>query len=114
MSAESGRDWRLYADDILQACRKIRHAIAGVTLEAFRADELRQDAVARNIEVIGEAAKHLPDDVVARAPAIAWRNVRGMRDVLAHGYFGVSVDIIWKTATIRIDEIERAVRELLS
>ena len=85
-----------------------------MTLEAFRADELRRDAVARNIEIIGEAAKQMPDEVVARAPEIPWRNVRGMRDVLAHGYFGISVDIIWVPATTRIDDLEKAVTKLLA
>jgi uncharacterized protein with HEPN domain len=114
MSPDSARDWRLYADDILEACGRIRRAMAGVTIESFREDELRRDAVARNIEIIGEAAKHIPDEVAARAPQIPWRNVRGMRDVLAHGYFGVSVDILWATATTKIDEIEAAVRKLAS
>ncbi len=114
MSPDSARDWRLYADDILEACGRIRRAVAGVTLDVFREDELRRDAVSRNIEIIGEAAKHVPDDVAARAPEIAWRNVRGMRDVLAHGYFGVSVEILWATATTKIDEIEGAVRKLLA
>ncbi|MFL5302822.1 MAG: DUF86 domain-containing protein, partial [Anaeromyxobacteraceae bacterium] len=108
MSPEATRDWRLYADDILESCGRIRRAVAGMSLEAFRADELRRDAVARNIEIIGEAAKHIPDSVAAGAPEIPWRNVRGMRDILAHGYFGVSVDILWATATTKIDEIEAA------
>lgn len=114
MSPESSRDWRLYADDILEACGRIHRAVAGVTLDAFKADELRRDAVARNIEIIGEAAKHIPDDVAASAPEIPWRNVRGMRDVLAHAYFGVSVEILWVTATTRIQEIEAAVRKLVA
>jgi uncharacterized protein with HEPN domain len=114
MSPDSARDWRLHADDILEACGRIRRAIADVSLESFRVDELRRDAVARNIEIIGEAAKHVPDDVAARAPEIPWRNVRGMRDVLAHGYFGVSVDILWATATTKVDEIEAAVRKLIA
>lgn len=114
MSPDAGRDWRLYADDILEACGRICRAVAGVTLEAFREDELRRDAVARNVEIIGEAAKHVPDDVAARAPEIPWRNVRGMRDILAHGYFGVSTDILWATATTKVDAIEAAVRKLLA
>jgi len=110
----STRDWRLYADDILEACSKIRRYIAGMSYEMFAADDLTRDAVIRNIEVIGEAAKNLPDDVVAGAPGVAWRKIRGMRDVLAHGYFGLSTKVIWSTATTHLDELETAVRKLLA
>ncbi len=57
----SSRDWRLYADDILEACAKVRRFIAGMSFERFVADERTRDAVVRNLEVIGEAAKNLPD-----------------------------------------------------
>lgn len=113
MSPRSERDWRLYAEDIVTACSKIRRFVAGMSFEVFAADERTQDAVIRNIEIIGEAAKNLPDEVAAKAPDIAWRNIRGMRDVLAHGYFGTSLEIIWATATTRTDELESAVRKLL-
>lgn len=110
----SARDWRLYADDILEACGKVRRYIEGMSYEIFAADELTRDAVIRNIEVIGEAAKNLPDDVIGKAPEVAWRKIRGMRDVLAHGYFGLSNKVVWSTATTQLDELERAVRKLLS
>jgi ribonuclease HepT-like protein len=64
----SVRDWRLFADDIIEACGKIRRYVAGMSYEAFVGDELRRDAAIRNIEIIGEAAKNLPDEVVAQAP----------------------------------------------
>jgi uncharacterized protein with HEPN domain len=109
----STRDWRLYADDIIESCAKVRRFISGMTFEAFVADELTRDAVIRNLEVIGEAAKNLPDDVIARAPELEWRKVRGMRDVIAHGYFGLDMKVVWSTATTRLDQLEVAVRKLL-
>jgi uncharacterized protein with HEPN domain len=109
----SVRDWRLFADDIIEACGKIRRYVAGMSYEAFVADELRQDAVIRNIEIIGEAAKNLPDEVVAQAPGVEWRKVRGMRDVLAHGYFDLDTKVVWSTATTKLDDLETAVRKLL-
>src|SRR6266478_7386060 len=108
MSPESTRDWRLYCDDILESCEKIRRYVAGMTYEAFVADDRTRDAVIRNIEIIGEAAKRLPDDVIARAPEVPWRKFRGMRDVVAPGYFGLDSKLVWNTATTKIDEIERA------
>jgi uncharacterized protein with HEPN domain len=110
----STRDWRLYADDIIESCGKIRRFIAGMTFEAFVADECTRDAVIRNIEVIGEAAKNLPDDVIAKAPEVEWRKVRGMRDVLAHGYFGLNTKVVWSTATTKLEALENAVRGLLA
>src|SRR5207245_6520461 len=107
MSPERTRDWRLYCDDILEACGKIRRYLAEMTYEAFVADDRTQDAVIRNIEVIGEAAKRMPDEVIARAPGVPWRKIRGMRDVVAHGYFGVDSKLVWSTATTQIDELER-------
>jgi uncharacterized protein with HEPN domain len=67
-----------------------------------------------DLEITGEAAKNIVDDVVAGAPEIEWRNIRGMRDILAHGYYGTSLQIVWATATTRMDEREAAVGKLLA
>jgi len=107
----SKRDWRLYADDIIESCGKVRRFIAGMTYEAFVADERTLDAVIWNIEVIGEAAKKLPDEVVAKAPEVERRKIRGMRNVLAHAYFGLDTKVVWSTATTKLDELEAAVRK---
>jgi uncharacterized protein with HEPN domain len=109
----STRDWRLYADDIIESCGKIRRFIAGMTFETFVADERTRDAVIRNIEVIGEAAKNLPDDVIAKAPEVEWRKIRGMRNVLAHGYFALEATVVWDTATTKLDALDSAVRRIL-
>jgi uncharacterized protein with HEPN domain len=113
MSPDPNRDWRLYAEDLIEACGKVRRYVSGMTFEAFMADERTRDAVMRNIEIIGEAAKGIPDRVAAGAPEIPWRNVRGMRDILAHGYFGASQEIVWVTATTLMDPLEAGVRKLL-
>jgi uncharacterized protein with HEPN domain len=109
----SARDWRLYADDIIEACGKVRRYVEGMSFAAFVADERTRDAVIRNVEVIGEAAKGIPDDVVAKVPGVEWRKIRGMRDVLAHAYFGIDPSVVWDVATTKLDELEAAVRELL-
>jgi uncharacterized protein with HEPN domain len=113
MSPKGERDWRLYADDIIDACGKVRRFVAGMTYATFEADERTRDAVIRNIEIIGEAAGKLPKDVTARAPRIPWRLIGDMRNVLAHAYFGVSPKVVWDTATTQIDDLEKAVRALL-
>ncbi len=109
----SPRDWRLYADDILQSCEKIRRYVAGMTYEAFVADERTRDAVIRNLEIIGEAAKKVPAETRAKASTVDWRKVCGMRDVVSHEYFGIDLNVVWSTATTKIDELEAAVRGLL-
>jgi uncharacterized protein with HEPN domain len=110
----SSRNWRLYAEDIVEACGKVRRYLAGKSFESFEADDLTRDAVIRNLEIIGEAAKNLPDDVIVRAPEVEWRKIRGMRDVVAHGYFGLDSTVIWSSATTKLDALETAVRKLLS
>jgi uncharacterized protein with HEPN domain len=113
MSPES-RDWRLYAEDIVEACSRIKRYTAGLDYEAFARDEKTRDAVVRNIEIIGEAAKALPDDIIARAPEIPWRKVRGMRDIVAHAYFGLDLKVVWSVCATQIDLLEKAVRSLLA
>jgi uncharacterized protein with HEPN domain len=72
----------------------------------FFSDEKTVDAVLRNLEIIGEAAKHIPPDVSARYPAVNWRGITGLRDIVVHRYFNLDDDIIW-------DVVENKVSELL-
>lgn len=81
------RDWRLYWDDIIAACEKVLRYTHGMDRDALLADEKTHDAVLRNLEVIGEAAKHLPDEARQLAGEIEWRKICGFRDYLAHAYY---------------------------
>lgn len=99
------RDWRLFWDDLVAACRKVLRYTAGLDKEGFRGDEKTYDAVLRNIEVIGEAAKNLPPHVRARVPGIEWRKIAGMRDIVAHKYFGVDDAILWSVVSEKVPEL---------
>lgn len=99
------RDWRLYWDDILLACRKIQRFTAGLDKTGFRVDERTYDAVLRNLEVIGEAVKNLPEGARNGAPGIEWKRIAGLRDVIAHEYFGVDDEILWNIVTEKVPEL---------
>ena len=78
------RDWRLYFGDMILCCEKIATFVGTSTRDEFLANVLVYDAVMRNLEILGEAAKHIPADVKAGLPDVAWREIAGMRDWLAH------------------------------
>ena len=107
------RDWRFRIEDMLEAIEKIQRACRGLELESFRENELIVDAVLRNLAVIGEAARHVPDEVVAATPGIPWANIRGMRNVVVHEYFGVDLDSIWETTQDDLPPLLPQLRRLL-
>lgn len=78
------RDWALYLEDILLCCRKVRAFTEGMTFEQFKTDEKTYDAVVRNLEIIGQAAKNIPPSVQALMPEVDWRKPAGLRDIIAH------------------------------
>jgi uncharacterized protein with HEPN domain len=95
-----------------QACAKVERYTRGLSLDDFRKDEKTYDAVVRNLEVIGEAAKFLPQDVRDQVAQIDWRKVSGLRNVIAHAYFGIDDAILWNIVTTKIPELADALRQL--
>ncbi|MEI7847440.1 MAG: DUF86 domain-containing protein [Chloroflexota bacterium] len=75
---------------------KINAYTVGMTFEKFCEDDKTVDAVIRNFEIIGEAAGHIPLEIQEKYPELAWLEMRGMRNIVAHEYFGVSLTIIWR------------------
>lgn len=107
------RDYKLQLDDIIEAVARIREYTEGLTEEAFVSDRKTQDAVIRNMEIIGEAVGSLPDDIKASRGEIEWRKIVAFRNILIHEYFGVNVRILWDVITSKLDELEKCCRELL-
>ena len=113
----TGRPPRLhdYLDHILQAIGRIRRYTAGTTLAAFIQDELLQDAVIRNIEILGEAAKRIETEapqVVAEHAEIPWSALYAMRNRVAHGYWSVDLERVWMVIQRDISELEAQIRAL--
>ena len=88
------RDWRLFVDDIIESLLRIERYCRGVTYASFSSDEKTVDAVVRNITVSGEAARNVAAEIIARHSEIPWIEMRDMRNVVIHGDFGVSTQVI--------------------
>jgi len=98
--------------DILDAIAAIeRHR--GRDKAAFERDELLQVWFLRHLQIIGEAARALPEDVRALAPEVPWSKIVGMRNILVHGYFDIDTDIVWDAATRDVPDIKPGVERLL-
>ena len=95
MSDASRREWRFYIDDMVDFARKVLAYTDGLDQAGFAASGLTYDATLRNLELIGEAATHIPDEVRAAHPEIPWRMMIATRKRLIHGYLGIDDDILW-------------------
>ena len=98
---------------MLRAARRIQSFVEGVDLEAFRDDELRQSAVVFQLLILGEAAKHVSEDVRTTHDRVPWSKMARMRDRLIHGYFDVDLEIVWTTATRDVSSLIEQLEEIV-
>ena len=113
MRRSMSRDFRLFLDDILDCCDRVQDYTAGYTYDQFSSDPKTIDAVVRNLEIIGEAVKSLPAEVLEKRPEIAWKQIARFRDNVIHRYFGVRLPIVWNVVESEIGILRTAVHELL-
>jgi len=102
--------------DIQQGVRRIRtyrQTPTAITYDQFRADIRTQDAILRNLEIIGEATKQLSPDLRDRYPDVPWKGMAGIRDRLIHHYFGVNLDIVWDIAAVELPMLESQINMIL-
>jgi uncharacterized protein with HEPN domain len=107
------REYRDYLKDIYDAINDIATFIEGMTYEDFLNDKKTINAVIRSVEVIGEASKQLPKAVRDTNPRIPWKKMAGMRNKVIHEYFGVDIEIVWKTAKKQIPALKKKIFALL-
>lgn len=103
------RDYSLYLKDILKAIESIEGFAVGLDYDSFVADDKTMSAVIRKLEIIGEAVKQLPEEIVVQHPEIPWKSIAGMRDRLIHSYFGVDPYLVWQTIHNRLPSLKAAV-----
>lgn len=103
----------LYIKDILESIGLIEQFVEGMELEDLKNDVKTSDAVIKRFENIGEATKHVPEEIKARYPDIPWKEMAGMRDKLVHFYFGVKHELVWSAIKNRIPSIKFLIQDLL-
>ncbi len=106
------KDDLAYVEHILDCIRKIKEFSEGISFREFSSNELIQDAIIRNIEIIGEASKKISSDTKQIYFEIPWKEISGMRDKLIHDYLGVDVEVVWRTIKEDIPILESQIREI--
>ncbi|WP_066633208.1 HepT-like ribonuclease domain-containing protein [Desulfolucanica intricata] len=106
------RDYKAYLSDIIGAVNKIERYTNNLSFQDFLQNELVQDGVVRNLEIIGEAVKKIPDHIKRKKPDIEWKKIAGLRDILIHDYFGIDVVIVWDIIKNKIPVLKKNILNL--
>jgi len=108
------REWTFYVADMVACCDDVLAYTEGVSREVFDQRGMVFDATVRKLELLGEAANQLPEEVRARAPDIEWRKLIDLRNILIHSYFGVNEEILWDLVQNKVRPLRIALQALES
>jgi uncharacterized protein with HEPN domain len=92
------REFILYLEDMLQSMERIEEYLGNYDFQKFKMNYLIVDAIIRNFEIIGEASKNIPNNIQEKYPEIPWKKMYGLRNLIAHEYFGIDYEMIWEIA----------------
>ena len=107
------KDDLIYLNHILQSIIRIEEYLYKIKYDEYCSNLLLQDGIIRQLEIIGEASKHLSEATIILKPNIPWKDIVGMRNKLTHDYFGIDIDNVWETATDDIPYIKPIIIELI-
>ena len=107
------RDYNLFLRDIILAMRSIEEFLGDMDLDELSVDDKTSSAIIRKFEIIGEATKHLPEDLKELHPEIPWKSMSGMRDRLIHAYFGIDYKLVWEAIKIEIPKLKPQLQDIL-
>jgi uncharacterized protein with HEPN domain len=108
------RDYRVSLEDMLGSLARIQTLTSGMSYGEFVEDLTRQEAVIRNLEIIGEASKSVPHEARSSYPEVDWARIGGLRDVLIHQYFGIDPEIIWDIIQTKLPNLDAQIKKILS
>jgi len=108
------RNYKLFIKDIILAMKSIEEFVEGLSLDEVKEDDKTSSAVIRKFEIIGEATRHVPDNLKENYPDIPWKKMAGMRDRLIHAYFGVDYRLVWEAIKIDIPKLKPRLEEVLA
>jgi uncharacterized protein with HEPN domain len=106
------KDDSIYVEHILECIERILKYTDGISKDKFSKDEMIQDAVIRNIEIIGEASKKISQNFRKSNSHVPWKEIAGMRDKLIHDYLGVDIEVIWRTIKTDIPTLNTQLKEI--
>ncbi len=107
------KDYSIFLEHILESIKDIESYSEGISKNKFFANKQLQDAIIRRIEIIGEAAKNISDDVKKRYPDVSWNEVVGTRDIFIHHYFGVDLEIVWNIMKIDLPDLKKKIKNIM-
>ncbi len=107
------RDYKYYLEDIIESIEKIQEYTIGYSFIQFRDDSKTIDAVIRNLEIIGEAARKIPEEIRHKSPQIEWRKIISLRNILIHEYPGIDLEVIWDIVQNKLSPLSKYMKQMM-